>query len=177
VGATGWFFSPFFFALYLAAVALGFVYAPSTAVAFTLALIIMFSFSVGEANAAYDFLLLVSLLAVIPIVVALRKKYLLVQQEKKGILILETEKEGGITSLDSILENQVNKIGVTLRQPITYIKQGLYLLNQGKLSQEETANILPRMQKSADELFTLVKEFERGTTRNDLIVSRTNPKQ
>lgn len=35
VGASGWFFSPFFFALYLMAIALGFIYVPLVAVAFT----------------------------------------------------------------------------------------------------------------------------------------------
>ena len=170
IASTNWFYSPFFFALYLLAITLGFLYTPLTATAFTAALLIIFSLSFGEQDASYDFLVFLSLLSVIPITVALRRNYLIVQQEKKGILILESDqRKSGITSLDAVLENQVNKIGVTLRQPITYIKQGLHLLIKGKLTEEEADDILPRMQKSADELFTLVKEFERGATNNDLI--------
>jgi signal transduction histidine kinase len=166
VGSTGWFYSPFFFALYLTAIGLGFIYTPSVAVAFTLALIAMFSYSIGEVNALSDFFVLVSLLSVIPITIILRKSFLLVQQQQKGILILETEQKSGITSLDSVLENKINYIGVTLRQPITYLKQGLAMLNDNSLTDEEFADTLTRMRKAAEELSTFVKEFERGTTNN-----------
>lgn len=166
-GATGWFFSPFFFALYLIGIALGFLYTPGTAIAFTLSLLFLFAFSVGEVNPTADFLTLLSLLSVIPITIALRKSYLLVQQEKKGILILESE-EGpqGVTSLEAILANQVNRIAICIRQPITYVRQGLDLLTAGKLTEREVPEVLTRMRRSADQLLTLVKEFERGVTRN-----------
>lgn len=167
ISATGWFFSPFFFALYLIAIGLGFIYTPGIAISFTLSLILLFTFSMTGERPTYDFLTLLSLLSVIPITIVLRKSFLLVQQEKKGILILEKEKnELGITSLDNILSNRINNIGATLRQPITYMKQAVSLLVSGKLSQEEVDEIMPRMQKSTEELFTLVKEFERETTNN-----------
>jgi len=167
VSATGWFFSPFFFALYLTAIGLGFIYNPVVAISFTLSLVMLFTFSMTGERPTYDLLTLLSLLSVIPITIALRKSFLLVQQEKKGILILEGEKnQAGITSLDNILANRINNIGATLRQPITYVKQAVSLLVSGKLSKEEVDEIMPRMQKSTEELFTLVKEFERETTNN-----------
>lgn len=167
VSATGWFFSPFFFALYLTAIGLGFIYTPGIAISFTLSLILLFTFSMTGERATYDFLTLLSLLSVIPITIVLRKSFLLVQQEKKGILILEGgNNQVGITSLDNILANRINNIGATLRQPITYMKQAVSLLVSGTLSQEEVDEIMPRMQKSTEELFTLVKEFERETTNN-----------
>lgn len=170
VGSTGWFYSPFFFALYLTAIALGFVYAPSTAVGFTLSLLVLFAFSIGDVNPTYDFLTLLSLLAVIPLTLGLRHSFLLVQQERKGILILEQERNGeGLTTLDAILANRINNIGVLLRQPITYVKQGLELLREGKLSSQEQVDVMERMQRSSEELFTLVKQFEQGTTKNDLL--------
>ncbi|TSC72127.1 MAG: Uncharacterized protein G01um101438_755 [Parcubacteria group bacterium Gr01-1014_38] len=171
VGSTGWFFSPFFFALYLLGIALGFVYTPGVAVAFTLALITLFAFSIGEVSPTYDFLTLLSLLSVIPITMGLRRSFLLVQQEKKGILILEAEGKppSGITSLDAILRNQVNRVGVVLRQPLTYVKQGLALLAEGKLNEPEYQETLPRMRKAVEDLFTIVKEFESGTTKNVLL--------
>lgn len=174
VGSTGWFYSPFFFGLYLAAIALGFVYTAGVAIAFTIALIILFAFSVGEVNVAYDFLTLLSLLTVIPLTLGLRRSFLLVQQERKGILILEGERHSeGVTTLDTILQNRINRIGILLRQPITYIKQGLALLHDGKLSPPESQDVVHRMQRSTDELFTLVKDFERGTTKNDLLSGGT----
>lgn len=170
VGATGWFYSPFFFALYLTAIGLGFIYTPSVAVGFTIAMITIFAaFSAGEVNATNDFLVLLSLLSVIPITIVLRKSFLLVQQRQKGILILENEKTSGVTSLDSILDNKINLIGVTLRQPITYIKQGLAMLDDNSLTDAEFEDTLARMRKAGEELSTFVKEFERGTTNNAFI--------
>lgn len=170
VGSTGWFFSPFFFALYLMAIALGFIYTAGVAVAFTIALVMLFAFSIGEVNPTYDFMTLLSLLSVIPITLGLRKSFLLVQQEQKGILILESEDQhSGITSLDKVLQNSVNRIGILLRQPITYIRQGLAMLNGNTLSHEEATDVLKRMTRSSEELFTLIKEFERGATKNTLI--------
>lgn len=167
VGSTGWFFSPFFFALYLMGIGIGFLYTPMVAVAFTLALMTMFAFSVGEVNPTADFLTLLSLFSVIPITMALRKSFLLVQQERKGILILETDdKASGITSLDTILGNRVNRIGILLRQPLTYLRQAIALLNAGKFSDREYTDALGRMERAVDESFTLVKEFERGATKN-----------
>lgn len=173
VGSTGWFFSPFFFALYLLGIALGFLYSVEVAVAFTVALLTTFVFSgvVGEVSPTHDFLTLLSLLSVIPITIGLRRSFLLVQQAKKGILILEPDEKlpSGITSLDAILRNQVNRVGLLLRQPLTYVKQGLSLLAEGKLSEDEYQETLPRMRKSVEDLFTIVKEFESETTKNALI--------
>lgn len=177
VGSTGWFFSPFFFALYLLGIALGFLYSVGVAVAFTLALLTMFASSIGEVSPTHDFLTLLSLLSVIPITVALRRSFLIVQQAKKGILILEPDERlpSGITSLDAILRNHVNRVGVLLRQPLTYVKQGLSLLAEGKLSEQEYQETLPRMQKSIEDLFTIVKEFESETTKNIFMGRQQRP--
>lgn len=171
VGGSGWFFSPFFFLLYLAAVALGFVYTPSIAIAFTLGLIAIFASSIGEVSPAADFLTLLSLLAVIPIVIVLRRAFLLVQQERKGILILESDERRGddLSALDVVLSNHINRISVVMRQPITYIRQGLALLKENALTPEEYPQVIERMSRSADEVFTLVKEFESETTKNTLV--------
>lgn len=171
VGASGWFFSAFFFALYLAAIALGFIYTPVVAVGFTLGLLLVFASSIGEVSPTADFLVLLSLLSVIPITIALRRSFLLVQQERKGILILESDEqqqhEG--SALDAILTNQVNKIAIVLRQPITYVRQGLALLKANALTPEEYPGVIDRMSRAADEIFTLIKEFESETTKNTLV--------
>src|SRR3989338_11684736 len=92
VGGTGWFLSPFFFLLYLLPMYLGFLYVPSVAFGFLAALLIIFSFSVGdEVNLSFDIMTLLSLLLVIPLVIYLRKKFLILKQTDKDILILEEE--------------------------------------------------------------------------------------
>jgi signal transduction histidine kinase len=170
VGSSGWFFSPFFFMLYLAAIALGFIYRPTVAVSFTLGLLLIFASSIGEVSATHDFLTLLSLLSVIPITIILRRTFLLVQQEHRGILILETdERHKATTALDAVLTNQVNKVAIILRQPITYIRQALALLKENAISADEYPEVLHLMSRSADEVFTLIKEFESGTTKNTLI--------
>lgn len=176
VGSSGWFFSPFFFTLYLAAIVLGFIYAPSVTITFTVGLLLIFASSIGEISPTADFLTLLSLLSVIPITIVLRRTFLLVQQERKGILILESdEKNIGGTALEAVLSNQVNKLAVILRQPITYIRQGLALLKENALTQEEYPEVIQRMSRAADEVFTLIKEFESEKTRN-VLVSRNAEK-
>ena len=170
VGATGWFFSPFFFLLYLVPLYLGFLYTPIVAFSFLTALLVIFSSSVGEVDIAYDIMTLVSLLLVIPLVIFLRRRYLSLRQASKDILILEKHgRHSGDSALEHVLQNRVNEIGTLLRQPVTYLKQGLMLFQEGKLTQEEMKDVNSRMFKAADELFTLIKEFERGATRHSLI--------
>lgn len=170
VGSSGWFFSPFFFMLYLAAIALGFIYLPSVAITFTIGLLLIFASSIGEVSPTHDFLILLSLLSVIPITIILRRMFLLVQQEGKSILILESdEKNDAETALDAVLTNHVNRVAIIMRQPITYIRQGLALLKDNELSRDEYPEVIRRMSRAADELFTLIKEFESETTKNVLI--------
>lgn len=75
VYTTGWFFSPFFFSLYLLAISLAFIFSMSVAVAFTITLAILFSFNIGQVDIAYDSLVVVSLLTVIPLSYYLQKEY------------------------------------------------------------------------------------------------------
>jgi hypothetical protein len=172
VGASGWYTSPFFFALYLIAIGIGFIYTPAVTVAFTASLVIVFALF-ADVKVEFDYLVLLSLLSVIPITIGLRRSFLVVQQQRKGILILEPEgKKSGITSLDAVLENRVNKISILLRQPVTYLKQGLALLEEGKLTEKEYPDVLTRMRRATDEVFTLMKEFERGVTKNVLVARR-----
>lgn len=106
--------------LYLAAIVLGFIYQASVAITFTIGLLLIFASSIGEVSPTHDFLTLLSLLSVIPVTIILRRTFLTVQQEGKGILILEPEdKNKADTALDAMLTNQVNKIAIILRQPIT----------------------------------------------------------
>lgn len=173
VGATGWFFSPFFFLLYLTPLYLGFLFAPVVAFSFLAALLIIFAASVGEVDVAYDVMTLLSLLLVIPLVIYLRKKYLIIRQTTKDILILE--EEGGIKNLDTIqrlLANRVTNLGVTVRQPLTYIKQAATILLDEKLEPGETTTYIDRIRTTAAETLEHIRAFEGETSANEMLVNK-----
>lgn len=175
VGATGWFFSPFFFLLYLVPLYLGFLFTPLIAFSFLAGLLIIFSASVGEVNVAYDAMTLLSLLLVIPLVIYLRKKYLLLRQTSKDILILQ--EEGGVRNVDTIqrlLANRVTNLGVTVRQPLTFIKQAATILLDEKLDTDEVTTYLKRIHTTATETLEHIREFEGKTSANEMLMNNKN---
>ncbi len=176
VGATNWFFSPFFFLLYLVPLYLGFVRSTMVSFSFLVALLLMFSASVGEVDITYDFLILLSLLSVVPLVIFLRKRYLVIRQSKKDILILEKSPGGRrVDTISHLLSNRVTNLGVTIRQPITYIKQTAGLILEAETDSEEITKYVKRIRMAAVEAIELVKSFEDDTSAN--VVLRTKKKQ
>ncbi|HLC49546.1 MAG TPA: hypothetical protein VJI96_04160 [Candidatus Andersenbacteria bacterium] len=175
VGATGWFLSPFFFLLYLLPMYLGFLYVPSVAFGFLAALLIIFSFSVGdEVNLSFDIMTLLSLLLVIPLVIYLRKKFLILKQTDKDILILE--EESGIKDTDTIatlLANRVTNLGVTIRQPLSFIKQAATVLIEEDLSPKEATEYLKRIRSTAAESLKDIRDFEGDTSANEVLENST----
>lgn len=175
VGATGWFLSPFFFLLYLFPIYLGFLYTPWVAFSFLAALLIIFgSSSIGDVDVAFDTLTLLSLLLAIPLIIYLRKKYLILRQTKKDILILEDE--SGIKDADTIgrlLANRVTSLGVNVRQPLTFVKQASTLLLEDDLTPEEATQSLKRIQTTATETLEMIRQFETETSANRVL---RNPK-
>lgn len=172
VGGTNWFFSPFFFLLYLVPLYLGFLFTPLVAFSFLAALLVVFSAQVGEVDYAYDAMTLLSLLLVIPLVIYLRKKYLILRQTSKDILILQ--EEGGIRNVDTIqrlLANRVTNLGVTVRQPLTFVKQAATILLDEKLDAEEMKTYLKRIQTTATETLEHIREFEGKTSANEVLIN------
>lgn len=174
VGGTGWFLSPFFFLLYLLPIYLGFLYAPAVSFGFLAALIVIFAFSVGEVDVAFDIMTLLSLLLVIPLVIYLRRQYLVIRQSTKEILILE-EEGSGIQDLDTIsklLSNRVTKLGVALRDPLTFIKQSSSgLLDQG-VPVSQINNVLERIRSAASESLEFIRDFETDTSTNKVLTNQ-----
>ncbi len=173
VGGTGWFFSPFFFLLYLFPVYLGFLYAPTVAFGFLAALLIIFGVSVGDVDVSFDILILISLLLVIPLIIYLRKKYLILRQSNKDILILQDD--SGIKDSDtiaSLLSNRITKLGVTVRQPLSFIKQASQVLLEEDLSPEEATEYLKRIRLTATESLKEISEFEGDTSANEVLKNR-----
>ena len=76
VASTGWFFSPFFFFLYLLAIFLAFIFSAKMSIIFVVVLATLFSFNIGEVDLAYDLIVVLSFLTTIPLSLYLRKNYL-----------------------------------------------------------------------------------------------------
>ncbi len=170
VGGTGWFLSPFFFLLYLLPMYLGFLYVPSVAFGFLSALLVIFAFSVGEVETSFDIMTLLSLLLVIPLVIYLRKKYLILRQTDKDILILE--EDSGIKDTDtiaSLLSNRITNLGVTIRQPLSFIKQAATVLLEEDLSPKEATEYLKRIRTTAAESLEEIRDFEGDTSANEVL--------
>ena len=175
VGGTGWFLSPFFFLLYLVPIYLGFLFTPAVAFGFLAALLVIFAFSVGEVDVAFDIMTLLSLLLVVPLVIYLRRKYLILRQTTKDILILEDE--SGIKDADTIgklLSNRVTNLGVNVRQPLTFIKQAATLLMEGNLTPQEATTHVERIKTTATETLEMIRSFEGQTSANVVLRNKEN---
>lgn len=75
VGATNWFFSPFFFLLYFLIVYIALVFTFRASIGFTISLFLILVLHIGEIDKAYDSLVLLSLLGTIFIARSARKEY------------------------------------------------------------------------------------------------------
>lgn len=174
VGGTGWFLSPFFFLLYLLPIYLGFLYAPAVAFGFLAGLMIIFAFSVGEVDIAFDIMTLLSLLLVIPLIIYLRRQFLVIRQSNKEILILE-EEGSGIQDLDTIsrlLSNRITKLGVALRDPLTFIKQASSSLLDSGVPVSQMNNVLERIRSASTESLEFIRDFESDTSTNKVLTNQ-----
>jgi hypothetical protein len=167
VAATGWFFSPFFFLLYFLAIVLCFIFSRSVSIAFVITLVCLFSFNIGEVDLAYDFLVILSLLTVIPLSLYLRKKYLHLQEAAKEILILKEKKEAYKSSIEEVLANRVSRLSLSLLQPINDTKQLAYHLRQVK-DEKQRQKDQERIIASSDEALRILKTFEEEVTGKKL---------
>ncbi|MGH9857799.1 MAG: hypothetical protein ACRD4B_08145, partial [Acidobacteriota bacterium] len=146
-------------------------YTPAVAFGFLAALLIIFAFSVGEVDIAFDLMTLLSLLLVVPHVIYLRKKFLILRQTSKDILILE--QDSGIkdtNTISKLLANRITNLGVTMRQPLTFIKQATTLLLQSDhLSPAEVVETMQRIRTTATETLEMVRKFEGETSANEVL--------
>lgn len=168
VGATGWFFSPFFFTLYLVGVGLALMYNQAVSISFIVALVALFSFNIGEVDLTYDFLIILSLLSTIPVGLALRKEYLKLKESNKEILVLQHEKENYKNKLEEVLSNTMNNFAVNLRQPLNDVKQLAYRMEKVRSKTEEEKD-RQRIIASSEEALRMLKDFEEETTGKKLL--------
>lgn len=173
VDATGWFFSPFFFTLYLVGIALALMYSPTVSISFIVTLVILFSFNIGDVDLAYDFLIILSLLTTIPIGLFLRREYLKLKESNKEILVLKHDQEHYKNKLEEVLANTMNNFAVNLRQPLNDIKQLAYLMEKAKGKDGETDR--ERIIASSEEALRMLKDFEEETTGKKLLTNAEAP--
>lgn len=163
VGATGWFFSPFFFSLYLMTIFLSFLFSPSVSFGFVGTLIALFSMNIGEVDLTYDFLVVLSLLTSIPLSLYLRKEYLKLREGKKDILILENHKKSE-SKVEQVLANKINNLAVELRQPINDVKLMAYRLDKDTKNRD-------RMITASEEALRVIRKFEGEVTGKTLLIT------
>lgn len=169
IGATGWFFSPFFFTLYLTAIMLSFIFSITVAVGFVITLVALFSFNIGEVDLAYDYLVVLSLLTTIPLSIYLRKEYLKLKEAQKDILVLEKEREDYKNKVEEILANKITNFAVNMRQPINDVKLLTFkMMKNGTAKESEQAK---KITSSAEEAINQLNEFEAETTGKKLLAS------
>lgn len=171
VASTGWFFSPFFFVLYLAAIFLAFIFSPGVLISFVLLLVILFSFNIGEVDLAYDFLIVLSLLTTIPLSLYLRKEYLRLKESEKKILVLEKEKQDNYQDIiQEVLANKVNNFSADMRQPINDTKQLAFYIQKHHKNQELNES-LNKIIFSSEEALKILSDFEATTTGKKILAT------
>ncbi|EKE05323.1 MAG: hypothetical protein ACD_19C00355G0003 [uncultured bacterium] len=165
IGATNWFYSPFFFLFYLLAIGITFIFSTSAGLGFIVSLVLLFMFNVGEVDVAYDSLILLSLLGTFPVAMYLRKEYLRLQEGQKHILILKKQAESANTTVEELLSNIVTYASAELRQPLINIKNYSHvLITAKKLSTEKMQTYLNRIYTSAQNALLQINKFDEEST-------------
>jgi len=174
VASTGWFFSPFFFSLYLLGIVLAFVMSPAVSAGFIATLVGLFSFNIGEVDLAYDFLIVLSLLLIIPLSIYLRKQFLKLKEAQKDILVLNSDQKREFQNkLEEVLANKVNNFAVEIRQPINDIKQLSYKLEASQ-TKEDFEERKKRIIASSEGALRMLKDFEEEATGKKLLSTSNN---
>lgn len=164
VGATNWFYSPFFFVLYLLTIGITFVFSPAGGLGFAISLVLLFAFNIGEVDVAYDSLVLLSLIATFPVAMFLRKEYLKLQESAKKILVLEGKAKEANTTVESLLSNVVTNTSAELRQPLINIKNYSHVLLSKRFGVGKVELYTKRIYESALTALKEINKFDEEST-------------
>lgn len=167
IGVTGWFFSPFFYVLYLLAIMLSFIVSPFATLLFVITLVGLFAPNIGSIDVTLDFITVVSLFSIVPITYFLQKEYLYLRQQERKVLILEEETEVLKNKVDEVLRNRVIRFAVGVRQPVNDIKQ-MALLSLSDDKKKATSSF-KKIAKLGDETLNLIEDFEVSVTGKKLV--------
>ena len=168
VGVTGWFFSPFFYILYLVAIVLAFMYSPFVTFAFTITLLGLFAPNIGSIDTTIDIITMLSLFSVVPLTYFLQKEYLRLKENEKKVLILDDEKRILKNKVDEVLLNKVIKFSAQLRQPVNDMRQ-LALVAQRHKDPSKVSKAFHQIIKLGEESLNRIEEFEEKVTGINLV--------
>ncbi len=174
VGVTGWFFSPFFYILYLLAIMLSFVLSPFSTLLFVMTLVGLFAPNIGSIDIVLDLITILSLFSIVPITLFLQKEYLYLRQQEKKVLILEEETQDLHNKVDEVLRNRVIKFAVNLRQPVNDMKQMAIFAQTD--TKAKIAKALKKIEKLGDESLGIIEDFEVSVTGKKLIHTSSEKK-
>lgn len=161
IGLTGWFYSPFFYWIYLLAIAIAFIFNPLISTLFVAVFVVIFLPNIGSIDTTWDVFTIFSLILVIPLTAYLRGKYLELKENEKAILILEKENEKYKNIVDELLGNKVINVSAKLREKANDIKQMSYLVSKGKKYNQKR---IDEIHVLSEELLGLIKKFEEHVT-------------
>jgi len=168
VGITGWFFSPFFYLLYLIAILLAFMYSTFTTLLFVIVLFGLFYTNIGTIDLTIDIMTMLSLLSVVPLTYFIQKEYLQLKQAERKVLILEEETGEIRNKVDALLVNKVVKMAVDLKQPINDMRQ-LAMLASKKTEGADARKTLHKIIVLGRESLDQIEDFEEKVTGRKLI--------
>lgn len=161
IGVTGWFYSPFFYWIYLVAIALSFVFNPYISALFISIFVIIFLPNIGSIDITWDVFTIISMILIIPLTGFLRKRYLELKENEKEILILEEENKKYKNIVEELLGNKVIDISAKLREKADDIKQICYIFSKGKKYSEKRVHEIYTL---SNDLLNLIKKFEEHVT-------------
>lgn len=168
VGVTGWFFSPFFYLLYLVAIVLSFIYSPLVTCAFTITLLGLFIPNVGSIDTTIDIITMLSLFSVVPLTYFLQKEYLRLKENEKKVLILDDERKMLRNKVDEVLLNKIVKFSAQLRQPVNDMRQ-LALVARKHKDPSKTSKAFSKIIELGEESLNRIEEFEEKVTGKNLV--------
>ena len=147
---------------------------PAVSAGFIATLVGLFSFNIGEVDLAYDFLIVLSLLLIIPLSIYLRKQFLKLKEAQKDILVLNSDQKREFQNkLEEVLANKVNNFAVEIRQPINDIKQLSYKLEASQ-TKEDFEERKKRIIASSEGALRMLKDFEEEATGKKLLSTSNN---
>ncbi len=174
VGVTGWFFSPFFYILYLLAIMLSFILTPFSTLLFVMTLVGLFAPNIGSIDIVLDLITIMSLFSIVPITFFLQKEYLRLRQQEKKVLILEEESQDLHNKVEEVLRNRIIKFAVNLRQPVNDMKQMAIFAQTD--TKDKITNALKKIEKLGDESLGIIEDFEVSVTGKKLIHTSSEKK-
>lgn len=159
---TGWFYSPFLFVLYLAAVAIALLYSFITATMFLVGLSIFFVQYIQPQAPWYDIMRICALFTSIPLSIHFSSEFLRLKAQARHILILKDERDHYLTELERLRKNELVWNNVLLRQSLSTTRNyALYWKSRGKNLPPKLKRDLTRMADKLEEMHSTIKQFEK----------------